>query len=48
MGLLEICSYNSYWRGLDYFENDIDARKTLAKNKESFDRITPFHLTTFN
>ena len=21
MGLLEICSHNSYWRGLDYFEN---------------------------
>ena len=21
MGMLEICSYNSYWRGLDYFEN---------------------------
>lgn len=20
MGLLDICSYNSYWRGLDYFE----------------------------
>ena len=21
MGMLEICSHNSYWRGLDYFEN---------------------------
>ena len=21
MGLLDICSHNSYWRGLDYFEN---------------------------
>ena len=21
MGLLDVCSYNSYWRGLDYFEN---------------------------
>ena len=21
MGMLEICSYNSYWNGLDYFEN---------------------------
>lgn len=21
MGLVDICSYNSYWRGLDYYEN---------------------------
>lgn len=21
MGLLDVYSYNSYWRGLDYFEN---------------------------
>jgi len=21
MGMLDICSHNSYWRGLDYFEN---------------------------
>ena len=21
MGLLDVCSYNSYWRGLVYFEN---------------------------
>ena len=29
-------------------QNDIDARKILSKNKESFDRITPFHLSTVN
>lgn len=29
-------------------QNDIDARQILSKNKESFDRITPFHLSTVN
>ena len=36
MGLLEICSHNSYWRGLDYFENK--RIKTLEQiNKYEFE-----------
>lgn len=36
MGLLEICSHNSYWRGLDYFENK--RVKTLSQiNKNEYE-----------
>ena len=36
MGLLEICSHKSYWRGLDYFENK--RVKTLTQiNKYEFE-----------
>ena len=33
MGMLDICSHNSYWRGLDYFENK--RVKTLKQINQS-------------
>ena len=34
MGMLDICSHNSYWRGLDYFENKrVKTLKQINQNE---------------
>ena len=38
MGMLEICSHNSYWRGLDYFENKrVKTLKQINQNEYEAD-----------
>ena len=38
MGMLEICSYNSYWRGLDYFESKrVKALSMINQNEYEAD-----------